>query len=131
MKKLLAAAVLIFLLPGPAEALPYSRTVPAGKTSTVFTYTPWDLSCHSTFAVAKLTDKPQHGTVSHHFISTTIPEINRLTGRETPCRGKPATGFVVTYTPARGFRGTDTFTLDVDYPSAARRATDVFTIQVE
>jgi hypothetical protein len=131
MNRALAATLAVFLFLDPAEAQPYSRTVSSGKTSTVFTYTPWDLFCHSAPAVAKLIVKPKHGTVSHYLTSATIPKINRLTGAETPCAGKPATGFVVTYTSASGFRGVDTFILDVDYPSSGRHATDVFTITVQ
>jgi hypothetical protein len=131
--KLLALAAATLILGGTARAEQFTRSVPSGRTSDVHTYRPWDNSCRSAFASAKLMVKPQHGIMSHRYSSSTIPEVDRLSGRKTRCFGKPVTGFVVTYTPARGYRGIDTFTLDMEYPSSnsRRRLIDVFTIQVE
>jgi hypothetical protein len=130
MQRLLAATIALSTLSGPAEAELLSRTVPAGRTSTVFTYKP-QTSCRSAFAVAKLSVKPQHGRVSHNLTPAIMPSWNRITGRPTGCDGKPTTGFAVTYTPAPGFHGFDTFTLDVDFKETGRQIVDVFTINVE
>jgi len=57
--------------------------------------------------------------------------MDRFTGQPTGCVPKSTTGFAVTYTPAPGFHGTDTFSLDVDFKEADRHETDVFTITVQ
>jgi hypothetical protein len=132
MKKALAATLSASLLSSPVEAQPFSRSVPPGQTTVVFTYRPFvRSSCNSASAVAKLSIKPQHGRVSHHLTPATIPTIDRFTGQSSGCPPKPTTGFAVTYTPAPGFHGVDTFTLDVDFKEAGRRENDVFTIIVQ
>lgn len=100
-----------------------TRTVPAGKTTVVMNYRPRNRFCESTAAVATLVAKPQHGTVSHHSESTTMPA-----GR---CYGKPTVGFVVTYTPGPGFRGVDHFIIEVKNPGAGVHRLDGFAIIVE
>jgi hypothetical protein len=131
MKSLSAAMATMFVLSCPAQAQPISKSVPANKTTTVFTYSPYShVTCEGVSAVAKLAIKPQHGRVSHYLTPAHIPTINRFNGQPTGCAPKPNTGFAVTYTPDSGFHGTDTFSLDVEW-EGNRRASDVFTIQVQ
>jgi hypothetical protein len=128
----LAATLAICALSCAAEAQPISRTVPAGQTTTVFTYRPYvRSSCKGAFAVATLAVKPQHGRVSHFLTPSTIPTFDRFAHRPSGCMATPTTGFAVTYTPAPGFHGTDTFSLDVNFKDAGRRETDSFTIVVQ
>ena len=133
MKSLLAAFAAVLFLCCPAQGEAFTRSVPAGQTSDVFMYRPWNNSCTSTYARAKLVAKPQHGFVSHRYVTSAIPAVDRLSGRRTRCVGQPVTGFVVTYTPARGFRGMDSFSLDMHFPSSTSRPllVDTFTILVE
>jgi hypothetical protein len=132
MKGPLAATFALLVLFDNAHAQPFTRAVPAGQTTTVFTYRPFLLStCKSAFAVATLAVKPQHGRVSHYLTPATIPTINRFTNRPTGCKPTPTTGFAVTYTPAAGFRGIDKFSLDVAFKDAGRREADTFTIIVQ
>jgi hypothetical protein len=132
MKKALAAILAASLLSGSANSQPFSRSVPPGQTTVVFTYRPFlRASCNSASAVAKLSIKPKHGRVSHYLTPATIPTTDRLTGQPSGCAPKPTTGFAVTYTPAPGFHGTDTFSLDVEFKEAGQRENDVFTIIVQ
>ena len=132
MKGPLAAPLALLALFGNAHAQPFTRVVPAGQTTTVFTYRPYLLStCKGAFAVATLAVKPQHGRVSHYLTPATIPTMDRFTNRPTGCKPTPTTGFAVTYTPAAGFRGVDKFSLAVEFKEAGRREADTFTIIVQ
>ena len=98
----------------------------------MFTYSPFiRTTCNSAFAVATLSIKPQHGRVSHHLTSATIPTHDRFTGQPSGCDPKPTTGFAVTYTPDPGFCGFDKFSLEVDFKEIGRHTTDLFDIRVE
>jgi hypothetical protein len=131
MKKRVAAALAILVL-CPAQAQHFSRSVPAGKTSTVFIYRPFVRStCDAASAVATLAVKPQNGRVSHFLKPSTIPVFDRFAHNPTGCAPKPTTGFAVTYTPNAGFHGVDTFSLDVDFKDVGRRETDTFEITVQ
>ena len=91
-----------------------TMTVPAGRTTRVAVYTAWkpqETPCTSTFAVVKVATRPPHGKLSNHLIDTTIP-ASRLDG-SARCLGTPIKGLAVFYAPDRGFRGVDSFTLDV------------------
>jgi hypothetical protein len=133
MKHPLVITVALLLLSEPAEAQVINARVPPGKTTTVFIYRPFDRStCHPQFAVATLAVKPQHGRASHYLTPSTIPTQDRFRqGQPTGCAPKPTTGFAVTYTPAAGFHGFDTFTLDVSWKGTGEHAVDVFKIVVE
>jgi hypothetical protein len=132
MEKVLAATVALLVFSCAAQSQPFTITVPAGQTTTVFTYRPFKLSsCSSASAVATLSVKPQHGRVSHYLTPATIPTMDRFTNKPTGCVPKPTTGFAVTYTPDPSFHGIDTFSLNVEFKEIARRTTDVFTIIVQ
>ena len=132
MKEILAATVALIVVSCPAQSQPFTRTVLAGQTTTVFVYRPFKRSsCDSASAVATLSVKPQHGRVSHYLRPARIPGMDRFTGQPTGCPPIATTGFAVTYTSDAGFHGTDTFSLDVDFKEVARHETDVFTIIVQ
>lgn len=128
-RSLLKTAIATLVLCGPPDAAysllgnPNTRTVPAGKTTAIMTYTPRSPSCESIPATATLVAKPQHGTVSHRYENTMV--------RGGRCDGRPAVGFVVTYTPAMGFHGVDHFTLVIKIPSTGYNEYHGFAIIVE
>ena len=104
--------------------------MPAGQTTIVFVYRSWDgKSCTSMFGVVKVSVKPQHGKLTNRIIEATIPGVHRF-GTSGQCSGQSTKGFAVFYTPASGFRGTDTFTLDISWPHSGRQATDTFAVTV-
>ncbi len=107
----------------------FTRTVSAGQTVQVHVYRAWGKYCATVLAVAKLSVHPQHGKVSHHLKPSRIP-ASRFGGVDH-CYGRPTTGFAVIYRPSAGFRGTDTFTLELDWAVIRRRSTDTYTIIVK
>jgi hypothetical protein len=93
-------------------------------------HTAWDPRyCTSVFGVVKVSVKPQHGRLSNHLVDATIPQ-SRF-GNSGHCLGRPTKGFAVYYTPAPGFHGTDTFTLDLSWPAIGKQATDMYTVTVQ
>ena len=68
------------------------------------------VSCESAFGIVKVVEKPKSGKLSNAPINTVIP-MSRFANRPGPCFGKPTKGFAVSYTPMKGFRGTDSFTV--------------------
>jgi hypothetical protein len=126
------AAIAVFLRPADTLARESTKTVPAGRTSLITTYRAWAPGqCGSVHGVVTVLAKPQHGRLSHHLTPAKIPPVNRW-GRSTgQCSGAPTTGFAILYTPAPGFHGTDSFSLDVDWPMIGQRETDTITVNVE
>src|SRR5262245_44836167 len=106
-----------------------TMTVAAGQTTRVAVYTAWKpqvTPCTSTFGVVKVAVRPQHGKLSNHLIDTTAP-ASRLDG-SVRCLGTPIKGLAVFYTPSRGFRGIDSFSLDVNWPAINKQVIDNFTM---
>jgi len=127
MNRMLATTGVLLVLGGMAHANQITRTVPAGRTTEVNTYWPVKPSCQGVFGTATLTVKPQHGSVSHHTAPTTFGANYRA----RHCYGKPTASFVVTYTPATGFRGVDHFILDVQLPELNVHRLDGYAIIVQ
>jgi hypothetical protein len=131
MKWVLTSCILVVFSGTVAEADFRKKVVSAGQTTQLAVYTAWDpVNCGNVFGVVKVTAKPQSGKLSNALINTTVP-IGRFTGRPGSCFGKPTKGFAVFYTPVRGFRGTDTFTVDISWPAVNRTATDTFFVTVQ
>jgi hypothetical protein len=108
--------------------------VQAGQTIRVHVYKSWTWEeghCTSMSGVVKLSVKPQHGKVTHRIIDATIPQVHRFGVTRPQCQGQPTNGFAVFYTPATGFHGTDTFTLDINWPHSGEQATDTYTMTVQ
>ena len=90
-------------------------------------YHAWNRDCSAGAAVVKVVAKPQHGKLASGTVASQISR-NRLGGRNQ-CLGKPILGFEVKYTSAPGFRGTETFTIEVIYGSRAP-ITDSYIVNV-
>lgn len=130
MKRFLILLPLALFWITEAQAQSRTRTVPAGQTTRVAVYTAWDPKyCGSVFGVVKISVKPQRGKLSNRVIDTTIP--NSRFGSSGECLGKPTKGFAIFYAAPGGFRGTDSFTLDVSWPAIGRQATDTYSIIVQ
>jgi hypothetical protein len=129
-KALAVACLLLFHQSSKAPAESFTRTVPAGQTTRVFVYKSWEGNCISAFGVVKVSVKPQHGKLSNRIIDTIIPGVHRF-GASGQCQGQSTKGFAVYYTPASGFRGTDTFTLDISWPHSGKQAMDTYAVTVQ
>jgi hypothetical protein len=111
-----------------ADAKTVNKTAAPGKPELMYTYTAWKLDCSANSGVVALVTRPQHGRVSPRKGIVPIG-LHRLFGM-TKCYGKPAPGFQVYYTSAPGFRGTDSFTIEVKYEGLPTLV-DTFTITVQ
>ena len=80
----------------------------------MYQYGYWEADCSSGGGVVKVLAKPQHGRLVPKRESVVIRR-SRFTGA-TRCAGKTINGFVVYYTSTPGFRGVDTFVIEVSYP---------------
>jgi hypothetical protein len=106
--KVAALAFVAALLPAlPASAETRTITVPANRTSSVETIAFYNNETCRSGAVPQMqvTRAPANGKVSFRQFSGTL---NESSGR---CSGKRVSGQNVIYTPRKGFRGTDSFTV--------------------
>jgi hypothetical protein len=130
MRKVVVAICMLAWLADPARADQRTRNVLANQTTQVAGYTAWDPRyCGSVRAVVTVLTKPQHGRLSNRPYPTTIG-LSRF-GASGQCYGTPTTGFAVYYTPVKGFRGADSFTLDISWPAIMKQATDTFVVNVQ
>lgn len=113
---------------GAANAYSLGRTAKSGKPARMYQYGSWKDDCSSYGGVVKVISKPQHGTLMP------VREVITITSsrfpRKTDCRGRQIQGFVVYYRSRPGFVGTDSFTIEVKYPSNPADV-DTFTVQVQ
>jgi hypothetical protein len=135
MKPLLAAATATTAMLSAcsaAEAFSITKTVPAGQTTTVYTYTSRTHRCESASGTVTLVVKPQHGQVTYRSTPTTFTGTRDDNfGSPGRCHGKPTMGFVITYTPAPGFRGVDHFTIEVRMSTTGVHRLDGYAVIVE
>ena len=113
MKRLgIAVSLVVCCLSAAADARSLSRTVSSGKTQQVLSYASWGEACSPRAGTVRLVTKPQHGKVQSRRSNLLI-----TTARfgDTKCIGKRIPGVAIDYTPDKGFRGTDSFVVNVKY----------------
>jgi hypothetical protein len=118
---------LIVALPGFAHGYALSREAKSGKATLMYEYGNWKDGCLSDGGVVKVLSKPLHGKLTPKRAAVTI-KSSRFNPM-SKCIGKRIQGFVVYYTSAPEFRGTDNFTIEVSYPPHPP-AVDTFNVQV-
>jgi hypothetical protein len=117
-----------FTTPEQAHAETFLRNVKSGPTARMYTYHSWNQDCSPESGVVKVVTKPQHGKLTP--IKDYSPPYRNRFQTSDPCLGKIMQGFRVEYTSAPGYRGTDSFVIEVTF--AKRPAViDTFTISVE
>jgi hypothetical protein len=79
-------------------------------------------------AVVKLATKPQHGKLTTKRSTAPITQSRFINVGH--CYGKPTPAFFVYYTPAPGFRGTDTFGIDINW-NFGRHEIDSYSVTVQ
>jgi hypothetical protein len=110
---LLPAFALTVILAGStfATAATLSKTAIAGKSTKIDEYTGWNNDCSFLTISVDVSSPPSHGTVTSKVARGRIS--NAAVGSAGRCFGKPTRVLQVYYRPRAGFRGTDTFSVDM------------------
>jgi hypothetical protein len=109
----LVAGVVVLAAPASAETI--ERTVKANQRSPVGGLFTYEVGTCRASAIPNVTvrDQPRNGTVAIHPVTATLPP-------ETNCGGQKVSGPALIYTPNKGFKGADQFT--IDFPFATNEA---------
>jgi len=123
------AIALIVAIPDVSRALTLQREATSGKQTVMWKYGNWQKDCSPQVGTVRVLAKPQHGKLYPSRETITL-KYNRFSPNSTDCIGKRIPGFVVYYTSSPGFRGTDTFQIELTHPN---RGADIdnFTVQVK
>jgi hypothetical protein len=121
------ASIVLVAMSNLAHGRTVIRSVGAGK-SLMWRYGNVQKDCSPEGGVIKVHTRPQHGKVTQQPGLTPItfarfPEM-------VPCLGKIINGLHVYYVPDPGFRGTDSFSIEVIYPGHPTDI-DAFTVNVQ
>src|SRR5688500_9199800 len=120
------SCALLFSAASVAHAESINRTVASGKQTRMTGYYTWTRDCVPTSGIVKVVRKPEHGTLSTRIVPVTIGR-GQLYGRED-CAGTPAKALQVDYKSKPGFRGTDTFELDITFGGTGRQTFHSYTV---
>ena len=113
-----------------AAADDFQKSARSGQKSLMRQYANFNiLDCSPHAGKVSVVKQPANGTLST-AAAPYIIDINRFTGTRSRCAGKRVIGLNVYYTPNRGFRGTDQFTVRAIYREGSFSATDRFTVEV-
>jgi len=120
-RPLLTAAVFV-LVGGAAAAETFDKAVKANSQTAVgafFTY--WEGMCNAaSVSNATVRSRPANGTV--------VIEVRQVTlGAHSRCPGARVSGPVFVYTPAKGFKGTDQFEIDIPFARTEERLPTIYT----
>lgn len=96
-----------------ANSRHFNRTAVAGQPTAMTHYYTWFPDCRSSSGAVRVITKPRYGRLSHTLVDRAI-EASRVVGIDR-CYGRPIKALLVTYTPNRGFVGTDSFALDLTF----------------
>ncbi len=129
MKAALVALFACALMTEPEHACAADRTVKSGVPTPIHTYMSWNDDCSPNSGVVKVASKPQHGKLTPERTSA-VARQNRFSTYATSCLGKTMPGFKVVYTSSPGYRGPDSFTIEVIYGTRTP-ITDVYSVTVE
>ena len=128
--KLLAIGALLLIPQSTTLAKSLAFTAVSGKPIRVAAYHSWDpLTCKSNSASLVVATKPSHGVLIPHVTDHTIT-TSRF-GAVGHCFGKPIRALQIDYRPNSGYRGTDSFVIDVTFGYEGRHDIDAYTITVE
>jgi hypothetical protein len=113
----------------PAMAGTISKTVAAGRASNVDHYTGWNNDCSFMLIKIDVTTKPAHGSVSTRITSGRISGHADI-GSAGSCAGKPTKVLQLYYKPAPGYRGSDSFTVNMTSGSGFGAKTQTYYYQM-
>jgi hypothetical protein len=124
-----ALVLMICCSPTAAVAEHFTRTAISGQTTRMYVYHSVNGDCIGNFGIVKVTAKPSHGRLTNHIVRKMI-QRSRFAVNPMHCSGAITKGFQVDYRSAAGFRGVDTFALEMRFGSG-RVGTDMFTVFVQ
>jgi hypothetical protein len=107
---------------GAAGAETYDRTVKANTRTAVGGFLGYEVdTCYpSAIPDVKIRQAPSNGTVA-------IQPYESELGKHTRCPGRKVRGVAYVYTPKKGFKGADTFALDVPWATTDVSLPTVYT----
>jgi hypothetical protein len=117
-RPLLICVALLLTMGQAARAEQVTRSVQAGVLATVYIYHSWKPDCSPGSGVVKVLTKPAHGTLSHTD-DVSAPNHNRFRANDG-CVGRLMKGFRLQYRSEAGYRGTDSFSVEVLFPGKPR-----------
>jgi hypothetical protein len=125
-----AIATGLLLCSAPLAAKDLVKTVSSGERVLMYRYAHWlPDDCSPDLGDVKVLAKPQHGKLTPVRGTLTIPATGTRNPSPIKCIGKPTPMFAVYYTSHPGFRGVDSFRIEVNY-RRQRLDFDTFTIYV-
>ena len=128
--KIALGGLLLLAANGHATANSFSRNATSGQPKRVAAYHSWDpQTCSSLSATMNVLSKPAHGVL----IPRVVPHVITTSryGTVQNCVGRPIKALQIEYKSAPGYRGSDTFSIDVTFGWEGRRDTDTYTMTVE
>lgn len=120
--RFLLASTFLACAGGLASAETIDRTVKVNSRTAVGAFFPyWEGMCNaSSVPNATVRSRPTNGTVLIEVRQVTLNESSR-------CPGARVSGPVFVYAPAKGFRGTDQFEIDIPFARTEERIPTVYT----
>jgi hypothetical protein len=95
-------AVFAIATASASPVLAESLTIPANRSSNITFWHTYNADCsYGSKPSFKVTKSPEHGTVTARW------QARKMDSDTRNCEGKPVKGMLVTYTPNKGYRGTD------------------------
>jgi hypothetical protein len=108
----LAGAVAAALaIPAAGSAATLQKSAPSGKSAKIDEYTGWNNDCSFLTINVNVSSPPSHGAVTSRVARGRI--TNAAVGSAGSCFGKPTRVLQVYYRSRAGYRGTDTFSVDM------------------
>jgi hypothetical protein len=125
---LLVCGVCLAMAAEPLHAENFFRTAKSGQVTHMYNYHSWRRDCSANDGVVKVVTKPQHGKLKPSTVMSLV-KINRFRA-DDPCVGMMMKGFEVEYVSVPGYRGQDSFAIEITF---GRRApvVDTFAVSVE
>ena len=109
----------LILVASPAGAETLSKRVPANKSSTLDLYMRWSNDCKNLGTIKSgFSKKASHGSVRPSVVTASIPSSADF--GNASCAGKKIKALRVSYTPSKGYKGSDSVTVWVDYGGTGR-----------
>jgi hypothetical protein len=129
MKAVLRHIFIAFLAFRPELVCAADLSVKSGVPTPIHTYLAWNNDCSPDAGVVRVATKPQHGKLTPRKV-TAVARQNRFSTYGTVCIGRTMPGFQVVYTSTLGYRGTDSFAIEVIYGGRSP-IMDVYSVTVE